>query len=242
MLCRHLSLHTSSFKESMSRIASQAMILTSAVPEGSTDISELHGMTLLSVTSLSVKPRTLIQFNLQVPSATSIKLHELGWFAVHLLPPIESSVSLARNFSRGSRYLATTNPQGTTSLVYNSSAKEKSTKPFTGLNQSDFCFSSDIYSQDGGGPFYSFSSENSTSVQKLLKGAKVNIPLLKSSERIFLCRQDRFYKVDDHEIWIGEVKDILLHNDYHHERVDTKSGGLLFFNKGFHGLGSKLRE
>lgn len=88
------------FKQCMGKIANQAMIL-SAASSKEVPHSQFRGLTLSSVTSLSLKPQPLIQFNLQLPSFTSEALHETEFFAVHLLKPNGTSIKLARNFSKG---------------------------------------------------------------------------------------------------------------------------------------------
>ncbi|SCV04296.1 LAME_0H17326g1_1 [Lachancea meyersii CBS 8951] len=88
------------FKDSMARMGSQAMILTSA-SQKTLPHSNFRGVTLSSVSSLSLKPQPLLQFNLQLPSFTSESLHSHEYFAVHLLKPDATSMSLARTFSRG---------------------------------------------------------------------------------------------------------------------------------------------
>ncbi|KAG7827435.1 hypothetical protein KL920_004689 [Ogataea angusta] len=85
-----------------------AMILTA--PALSSSVSDLHGMTLSSVSSLTVSPEPVVQFNLQVPSRTSQTLHESGFLALHILPPVKESVRLARAFSRGTRGNCLTRP------------------------------------------------------------------------------------------------------------------------------------
>lgn len=84
----------------MGKIASQAMILSSA-SKNTVPHSQLRGLTVSSVTSLSLKPQPLIQFNLQLPSFTSEALHETNCFAIHLLIPNKVSIELAKNFSKG---------------------------------------------------------------------------------------------------------------------------------------------
>lgn len=55
------------------------------------------------------------------------------------------------------------------------------------------------------------------------------LPLLTQNvERILICEKNKMFKVQDHEIWIGEVVDII-------DRVEgKKTGGLLNFNRSFH--------
>ncbi|KAH3667465.1 hypothetical protein OGAPHI_003114 [Ogataea philodendri] len=84
------------------------MILTA--PALSSSVSELHGMTLSSVSSLTINPEPVVQFNLQVPSRTSQTLHDSGFLALHILPPVQDSVRLARAFSRGTQGAHLTKP------------------------------------------------------------------------------------------------------------------------------------
>lgn len=88
------------FRETMGRICNQAMILTTAVPIHCSH-NKFRGVTLSSVTSLSLKPVPLVQFNLQLPSFTSDFLHDFNHFALHLMKPNAQSIELARNFSKG---------------------------------------------------------------------------------------------------------------------------------------------
>lgn len=310
-----LDFHVNAYKESMSRIGSQAMILTSAISrrknlsigdtkfnaDASTSIndentktgipiSDLHGLTLSSVVSLSVKPRTLIQFNLQVPSSTSSKLHQHEWFAIHLLPPNENSVRLARNFSRGVRWIlksknvlsaskqqnalqAQSQLKSLPQLQSPSALNFLATQPFLDLLPDEYLFTSQIYSrnpainnssnkqqdQDESPvqkpeqpviPYYSSSPENHTSMRRqLLKTCQksdseteIEIPLLQRAERIFICAKDKVFKVDDHEIWVAEVRDILSHSEYHHANSEKKTGGLVYFDRRFYKLGETLKE
>lgn len=96
----HHDLVKQQFRETMGRVANQAMILTSSNLNDSSHIS-FRGITLSSVTSLSLKPEPLIQFNLQLPSLTSDSLHQHRYFAIHVLKPDENSIELARIFSKG---------------------------------------------------------------------------------------------------------------------------------------------
>lgn len=88
------------FKESMAKVANQAMVLTAASPVG-TSHELFHGLTISSMTSLALKPHPMIQFNLQLPSATSDTLHQNRYFAIHLLNPTNESIDIIRNFSKG---------------------------------------------------------------------------------------------------------------------------------------------
>lgn len=91
------------FKNTMSSIASNAMILTSATAHP-TNPAKMFGTTLSSVASVTVHPEPIVQFNIQIPSATSSSMHELKYMALHVLKPNLDSVELARSFSRGARH------------------------------------------------------------------------------------------------------------------------------------------
>lgn len=88
------------FKETMGKMASQAMIVTSA-GDKSMPHSSFRGLTISSFSSLALKPLPMVQFNLQVPSFTSDLLHKYLHFAVHILKPNNLSIELARIFSKG---------------------------------------------------------------------------------------------------------------------------------------------
>lgn len=65
------------------------------------------------------------------------------------------------------------------------------------------------------------------------------VPVLEELEAAFICKKKTVVGVDNHEIWVVEVLDILAPNrNYHHK----KSGGLLYFDKGFHKVGDNLHE
>lgn len=100
----------------MSSLAAPVMILTTAGEKGAT---------LSSVTSLSINPHPLIQFNLMTPSTTSTSLHENGVFALHLLKPNKESGEMARLFGKNGYF-----------------DKEKNiyvpVSPFKDLNEKDF--------------------------------------------------------------------------------------------------------
>lgn len=185
------------FRESMGCIGNQAMILTSACDK-SLPHDLFRGVTLSSVTSLSLKPYPLLQFNLQLPSFTSESLHANQHFAIHLLKPDAQSVKLARIFSKGA-------------MKHHQSGKIVPTQPFKGLAESK--------------QYETYQLGNSDLV----------IPLLKNTERIFVCKKKNVFKVGDHEIWVGQVEDIVVN-----EQNGTVTGGVLYCNRGFHVLGGKI--
>ena len=182
------------FRLTMSRISSQAMILTS----GTTNTHELHGMTLGSVCSLSVFPKPLIQFNLHLPSYTSSELHKHQFLALHILPPTSLSVHLSRIFAKGIK-------------SKDGEAFHEKTRPFHRLKHNhDYLF----YNIDD-----------------------IKIPVLKNVETTMICKTRQDFLVDGHEIWVADVIDILQNEQY-----KEKSGGILYFNRGFHKDGETLVE
>jgi flavin reductase (DIM6/NTAB) family NADH-FMN oxidoreductase RutF len=78
------------------------MILTAATSQ--TPKPFYKGLTLSSVTSLSIDPDPLVQFNLMKPSLTATYLHAYEKFALHILSPSEYSCDLARLFARNRHY------------------------------------------------------------------------------------------------------------------------------------------
>ena len=198
------------FKTIMSRISTQAMILTSASTlTGSID---MHGMTLSSVCSLSVFPTPLLQFNLHLPSFTSQALHENKYLAIHLLPPTHKSVHLSRIFASGIKKnkRLDTSPQE----LKDGEVFHEMTTPFSTLDKN--------------------TDWKLHSVSK-----DVNVPILCDSERILICETFKHMAVDDHEIWAVKVLEVLENPKYGDE---TLTGGLIYFNRGFHKIGKILSE
>lgn len=103
LLRRSVSTDThAQFREAMSSIASHVMILTAASSQTSSPVYK--GVTLSSVTSLSINPDPMVQFNLMKPSLTSTYLHAYEKFALHILTPTQYSCDLARLFARNRHY------------------------------------------------------------------------------------------------------------------------------------------
>ncbi|CCK68554.1 flavin reductase family protein KNAG_0B01070 [Huiozyma naganishii CBS 8797] len=90
------------FRDAMKRLSYPTIILTSSAPLNS-EPSKYHGLTISSMTSLSLNPKPLLQFNLQLPSHTSRALRMHNLFAVHFLRPDYKSIELAKRFSQGTR-------------------------------------------------------------------------------------------------------------------------------------------
>ncbi|SCW01121.1 LAFE_0D05534g1_1 [Lachancea fermentati] len=185
------------FKESMARMGNQAMILTSA-SKNLLPHSLFRGLTLSSVSSLSLKPKPLLQFNLQLPSFTSESLHQHQHFALHLLKPNAESITLARTFSRGA-------------MKHQQSGRVIPTQPFKDLTEDEH--------------YHTYT----------LAGIDLVIPILTNTERVFICQKKEVFRVGDHEIWVGQVDDIITN-----DTDGTVSGGILYCNRRFHKLGKQI--
>lgn len=211
------------FKSSMSRVSSQAMILTAGFNNKNKPTeTTLHGMTLSSVCSLSIFPIPLLQFNLHLPSYTSQSLHEnQGILAIHLLPPTSEAVKLGRIFANGVK--RETKKSGVTYLdateeeLLDGDVFHEMTTPFNNVPSEDWSI-------------YNFNNQ-------------ISIPIINEAERVFICQKRRIFEVDSHEIWVIEVLNILSPNEqFNVERNDDKTGGLLYYNRSFHKIGDALHE
>ncbi|GME93867.1 unnamed protein product [Ambrosiozyma monospora] len=177
-------------------------------------------MTLSSVTSLTINPEPILQFNLQVPSTTSTSLHKHKYFALHIMKPSPDSVQLARNFSRGIK--VTKDPV---------TGKVKTTRPFEGLDLSEY----DLYLNGEPLPL-SLDADHKNDV--MADDISLNLPILcKNAERIMICEKYKVFRVYNHEIWTAKVKDILVNVE-----PGDKTGGLLYFNRQFHSVGLPLKK
>lgn len=169
------------FKSSMARVASQAMILTGGVSMN--DTGALHGLTLSSVSSLSVYPKPLLQFNLHLPSYTSKTIHENeGLMAIHLMQPTFRGSKIGRIFAKGvKRNDGRIFPQGETK---DGEFFHEMTTPFHRLSNNDWKF--------------------------MNVGDKYKVPILNDSERVFLCKKYHIMEVENHEIWVVNVVDVIV--------------------------------
>ncbi|KAK6465126.1 putative NADH-dependent oxidoreductase [Scheffersomyces coipomensis] len=175
---------------------------------------ELHGMTLSSVSSLAVYPNPLLEFNLHLPSYTSRALHNLKYLAIHLLPPTSKSVHLCRIFASGVKRDKTgTELASTNEENEDGEVFHEMTTPFSKISKhEDYTF-------------YKINDE-------------ISIPILNDSETIFICKVNANFEVNNHEIWAVNVIDIIGK-----KLQDNKSsGGIIYFNRGFHKIGDTLSE
>lgn len=205
------------FKDAMSTVGSQAMILTASF-RGDVDINKMHGTTLGSVSSLTVYPEPIIQFNIQVPSATSKSMHENSYMALHMLSPSVETVKLARNFSMGSKYINKFQDSKDQNIL------SKCTTPFGRIERDQWDLFENVIHNERPDAFH-------------IK-EELHLPILtKNSERILICEKYKVFQVYNHEIWTCRVKDILINVD-----ENTKTGGLLYFNRNFHNIGDPLHD
>lgn len=168
--------------------------------------SSLHGMTLSSVCSLSVYPNPLLQFNLHLPSYTSKTLHENdGVVAIHLLSATPAASKLGRIFASG--------------IKKDNGIKSKG-------EENDGEIFHEMATPFNNIPKHSWEYFNLT---------QYKIPILKESERIFICCKKNVIEIDNHEIWVVEVQEILENTSHH-------TGGLLYYNRAFHRTGEVIDE
>lgn len=191
------------FRQVMRTLSYPTMIVTSAIPKGTKPL-DFHGLTISSMTSLSINPKPLIQFNIKTPSGTSANIKKNKFFAIHFLEPKETNINLAKQFSRG--------------------IKDKMTRPFSSLieNKDYICYGS-----------VSFSSR-----------PNIQLPILKNTGKILICLSKDVFKVEDHEIWVGEVLEILPsqnHNEHNsNSNTISSDGGLLHCMGRFFKIGDSL--
>ncbi|CCD25898.2 flavin reductase family protein NDAI_0G01220 [Naumovozyma dairenensis CBS 421] len=206
------------FKDIMSRISHSVMIITSAVPDTETS-SSYHGLTISSMTSLSLNPYPRIQFNLQIPSFTSDALHLYKYFAIHVLKPNEYSINLAKQFSKGSS-------------IRHSNGFER-TRPFVGLKEHvDF-------------EKYPLINDKSEKLNIPILSGCERILICKN-DHVFEVGDHEIWigKVED--ILDDSVKtDAKNHNNTeqdtkNHTKDDGTEGSLLYYNRRFHIIGGHL--
>lgn len=101
-LIMNSSLLKAQFKKVFQGMPSPVAIITTSVSSNA-PISDYHGLTVSSMTSLSLNPDPLILFNVMVPSRSSESLKAFDLFGVHLLKPSSYSIDLVRKFSQGHR-------------------------------------------------------------------------------------------------------------------------------------------
>ncbi|KAF8522070.1 flavin reductase like domain-containing protein [Trichophaea hybrida] len=93
-----LSPISESLRTSMRALPHPVVILTTAavVPPTSTG----HGITLSTLTCVSLHPHALITFNIKTPSKTSRSMHKHGSFCIHVLHTTPHSAHIANVFAQ----------------------------------------------------------------------------------------------------------------------------------------------
>lgn len=207
------------------------MIITTTLP-GTT---EPRGLTLSSITSLSLKPTPLVSFNVQLPSRTSEVLHSRNLFAINVLPAAPESVDLAKAFSGG--YGREVNPFEMFEdrfLVPSLAAAEvivgevvvgegkdggenKKTEKKTIVNAT---FTDLLYHPHG--------------VEVADLNLARDIPVISNASAILYCKKHKIFTVQDHEIWVASV--------FHVDTAESLATGstLLYQNRAFHALGNEI--
>lgn len=185
------------FRQVMRTLSYPTMIVTAAISKGTKPV-DFHGLTISSMTSLSINPKPLVQFNIKIPSRTSTSIKKYKIFAIHFLEPNEANINLAKYFSRGIR--------------------DKITRPFSGLieNKDYLCYTND----------------------SLNLGSDMMLPLLKDTGKILICTSKDVFKVQDHEIWVGEVFQILPPQN--NNTISNSIGGLLHCMGDFFKIGDSI--
>ncbi|KAH3900880.1 conserved putative NADH-dependent flavin oxidoreductase [Saccharomycodes ludwigii] len=254
----------------MTKVANQAMILTATSTTSPTTSDDYRGVTLSSVTSLTINPKPMLQFNLQIPSFTSQAIHRNNVFAIHLMKPNLESVQLARLFSKGAVKVPITkvvepfiesNPElrkevkesGLQKFFKKISERNIGSGPTKISNRDDFIAANVNDSK----PTTTMLTQSHQIVPfkpfKLLKDNQytkypigiTSLPLLNVCDLVFICTGTFNFKVGDHEIWVGEVQDI-LNGDKDLKKIeivedDKKiTGGLVYCDREFKKVGSKI--
>lgn len=84
-----------------------------------------------------------------------------------------------------------------------------------------------------------FSSVDKSDYKLRWEENDIGVPVLAELEVAFVCKKKEVFTVDNHEIWVVKVVDVLFPNErFQHE----KTGGLLYFDRGFRAVGSAVRE
>lgn len=199
----------STYKQAMGGIAASAMVITTTSLAG----DEPRGLTLSSITSLSLKPAPLVSFNVQLPSRTAEVLHSRNIFAINVLPATTKSVDLAKGFAGA--YGADINPFE----KFSSEFKVPGDLPL------DDCSSASIIHALAAGP---------DGVQDNELNHARNIPVISTASAILYCKTLKTFHVQDHEIWVASV----FHVDS--SASLAASSTLLYQNRAFHCLGPQL--
>ncbi|KAF8242610.1 hypothetical protein K440DRAFT_616702 [Wilcoxina mikolae CBS 423.85] len=93
-----LSPISESLRTSMRALPHPVVILTTAAVAAPTSTG--HGITLSTLTCVSLHPHALITFNIKTPSKTSRSMHKHGSFCIHVLRTTPHSAHIANVFAQ----------------------------------------------------------------------------------------------------------------------------------------------
>ncbi|VVT55708.1 uncharacterized protein SAPINGB_P004699 [Magnusiomyces paraingens] len=225
------------FRSAMSLLASPACIITTAGPKDSNTNSYPHprGLTVSSFSSLSIKPRPLVTFNVQLPSHAADSMrpfktndkHTRPIFAINILPATGAAAKSCRAFAGG---------------------LGRDVNPFTHPSIS---------------PLISFEGIRSPGVTRnggnegtsTWRSEFLNVPVYKHAKAVIYCTQHEAFSVQDHEIWVARVLHVEINNnstkDENKELIESErkeimlsesASSLLYQNRRFHVVGPNLSE
>ena len=163
----------SHYKQAMTKLSASATVITTTSRTG----TEPRGLTVSSLTSLSLNPTPLVSFNLQLPSRTSEILHERNVFAVNVVPGTPQIRDLTIAFAGG--YGHDVNPFEKFSNMFTVPANLTPHKQ-------------ESHDHNLEGDLEEFKHAH-------------NIPVIKDALAVLYCRKRQIFKVQDHEIWVAEV-------------------------------------
>lgn len=211
----NLALLRSVFKLAMARVSSQAMILTAGRNSLITSEANKEG------------PVPLHGMTLSSVCSLSVFPHPLLQFNLHL--PSYTSSSLHEN--DGLLCLHVMPPTSRAVFLGRTFA--------SGIKKDPEHF--DVKPDDGE-VFHEMTtpfSQLAADEYQFFKAGKVEVPVLNELEVAFVCQKLRVFEVDSHEIWVVKVLEVLFPNG---GKQREKLGGLLYFDRGFHSVGSPISE
>lgn len=201
-----------------------AIILTTLTD---TTAQDARGMTLSSVTSLSIHPEPLVQFNMQIPSRTSEALHSRNLFALNFLTPTNGSIQKLRRFSQA------INPKLRQSQVkIDEQDHDLYHDPFLSTNDFIYANGNFIKEESISDTNTEINWEKALSMEIPSSGSW--IPTIANAAHVIYCDIYKTFTVNDHEIWVAKILAI--------EKRNEAKGGVLFHNHGFHGIGEKIDD
>lgn len=177
-----------------------------------------RGITLSTLTCLSLHPYPLISFNVKTPSSCSAAMHREGWFVVHVLRSSPHAAHLANVFAQIGAPAGVKEGGGMWSQVLECEDVVGAEAAAAGDKSSS---GSDT---DGDGD----------AVRGRVIGRADGVV-----DRLW-CEKVRVVQVEDHEIWVARVTEV--------ERVADDGGdggagpglGLMYVDRRFHDVGGEV--